>query len=54
MGVHARTLEFYRQFGFGDEVVARGVKPETVHLREGSASAAGGLEHEIQRHGRGD
>jgi len=38
MGVHARTLEFYRQFGFGDEVVERGIKPETLHLREGGTN----------------
>ena len=33
MAVHARTLEFYRQFGFADEVIARGVRVERVHLR---------------------
>jgi 2-polyprenyl-6-methoxyphenol hydroxylase-like FAD-dependent oxidoreductase len=33
MAVHARTLEFYRQFGFGDEVVARGIKMETASMR---------------------
>jgi len=32
--VHARTLELYRQLGFADEVVAKGIKVETVHLRE--------------------
>ena len=37
MGVHARTLEFYRQFGFGDEVVSRGIRAEAAHLREGVA-----------------
>jgi hypothetical protein len=35
MGVQAQTLEFYRQLGFADEVVERGIKPETLHLREG-------------------
>jgi len=40
MGVHARTLEFYRQFGFGDEVVERGIKPDMVRLREGGGSGA--------------
>ena len=34
MAVHARTLEFYRQFGFADAVVAAGVKAKTLHLRE--------------------
>ncbi len=33
MAVHARTLEFYRQFGFADDVVARGVRIERVHMR---------------------
>jgi 2-polyprenyl-6-methoxyphenol hydroxylase-like FAD-dependent oxidoreductase len=35
MVVHARTLEFYRQFGFADEVVAGGVEVGTGRLREG-------------------
>jgi 2-polyprenyl-6-methoxyphenol hydroxylase-like FAD-dependent oxidoreductase len=35
MVVHARTLEFYRQFGFGDQVVAAGIKAERIHLRRG-------------------
>lgn len=35
MGLHARTLEFYRQFGFGDEVVERGVVADVVHFRAG-------------------
>ena len=34
MAVHARTLEFYRQFGFADEVVAAGVPVGAMHLRE--------------------
>ena len=33
MAVHARTLEFYRQFGFADEVVAAGVPVRAAHLR---------------------
>jgi len=41
MGVHARTLEFYQQFGFADEVVARGVKMAGIHLRTGGHSGAG-------------
>jgi 2-polyprenyl-6-methoxyphenol hydroxylase-like FAD-dependent oxidoreductase len=33
MVVHARTLELYRQFGFGDEVVEQGVKAGAAHIR---------------------
>ena len=33
MAVQARTLEFYRQLGFAEEVVSRGIKIETLHLR---------------------
>lgn len=33
MGVHARTLEFYRQFGFAEEVVKSGIVTDRVHLR---------------------
>lgn len=40
MVVHARTLEFYQQLGFADEVVARGVPIEAVHIREGGREAA--------------
>ena len=40
MGVQARTLEFYRQFGFADDVVARGVPAGTVHFREGGKDVA--------------
>lgn len=36
MGLHARTLEFYRQLGFGDEVVERGVIADTIHFRAGN------------------
>jgi 2-polyprenyl-6-methoxyphenol hydroxylase-like FAD-dependent oxidoreductase len=32
LGVHARTLEFYRQFGFADEVVASGLRTAGVNL----------------------
>ena len=32
LGVHARTLELYRQLGFADEVVARGVIVPTLNL----------------------
>ena len=34
MGVHARTLEFYRQLGFADEVVGKGLKVETISVRK--------------------
>jgi 2-polyprenyl-6-methoxyphenol hydroxylase-like FAD-dependent oxidoreductase len=33
MVVHARTLELYRQFGFGDDVVKQGVKASAAHIR---------------------
>jgi 2-polyprenyl-6-methoxyphenol hydroxylase-like FAD-dependent oxidoreductase len=41
MVVHARTLEFYQQLGFADEVVAQGVPIETGHLREGGERGNG-------------
>ena len=34
MAVHARTLEFYRQLGFADEVVQKGLKVDRVSVRE--------------------
>ncbi len=34
MVVHARTLEFYRQFGFADEMIGDGVVVRTAHVRE--------------------
>ena len=40
MGLHARTLEFYRQFGFGDEVVQNGVVADSVHFRAGERDVA--------------
>jgi 2-polyprenyl-6-methoxyphenol hydroxylase-like FAD-dependent oxidoreductase len=40
LGVQARTLEFYRQLGIADEVVARGIPMSAIHLRrEGHAVA---------------
>ncbi len=33
MAVQARTLEFYRQLGFADEVVSKGIPIEAIHLR---------------------
>lgn len=35
LAVQARTLEFYRQLGFGDAVVERGVPIEHIQMREG-------------------
>jgi 2-polyprenyl-6-methoxyphenol hydroxylase-like FAD-dependent oxidoreductase len=40
MAVHARTLEFYRQLGFADEVVRRGLRMDRIHFREGTREAA--------------
>ena len=40
MGLHARTLEFYRQLGFGDEVVERGVAADSIHFRAGERDVA--------------
>jgi 2-polyprenyl-6-methoxyphenol hydroxylase-like FAD-dependent oxidoreductase len=34
MVVQARTLEFYRQFGFADEMVDQGIVVHCVHMRE--------------------
>ncbi len=44
MVVQARTLEFYRQYGFADEVVEAGVKVEAAHVREGGEN---GESHEL-------
>jgi 2-polyprenyl-6-methoxyphenol hydroxylase-like FAD-dependent oxidoreductase len=44
MAVHARTLEFYRQFGFADEVVGKGVITRRVHLRQVTGDGRG---HEV-------
>jgi len=41
MVVQARTLEFYRQFGFADEVIEGGVKVNAAHLREGGQHGSG-------------
>jgi hypothetical protein len=35
MVVQARTLEFYGQLGFADEMIEQGVKAEVAHPREG-------------------
>ena len=41
MVVQARTLEFYGQFGFADEMMEQGVKMEAAHLRESSHNGDG-------------
>jgi 2-polyprenyl-6-methoxyphenol hydroxylase-like FAD-dependent oxidoreductase len=40
MAVHARTLEFYRQLGFAEEVIERGIRMKRIHLREGDDEVA--------------
>lgn len=40
MAVHARTLEFYRQLGFGEDVVAHGIHTEQIRLRRGARQIA--------------
>jgi 2-polyprenyl-6-methoxyphenol hydroxylase-like FAD-dependent oxidoreductase len=35
MAVQARSLEFYRQLGFADEVVSRGIRVARIHFRKG-------------------
>jgi 2-polyprenyl-6-methoxyphenol hydroxylase-like FAD-dependent oxidoreductase len=40
MVVQARTLEFYRQLGFADQVIAAGLKMMRVHLRDGNSEIA--------------
>ena len=40
MVVQSRTLEFYDQLGFGDEVVDRGIMVEAGHIREGGREVA--------------
>ena len=40
MVVQARTLEFYGQYGFAQEVLERGVVAETAHVREGSSAGS--------------
>ncbi len=51
MVVHARTLEFYRQFGFADEVIEQGIKVDRAHMRVGSAA---GRAHEVVAAGFSD
>jgi 2-polyprenyl-6-methoxyphenol hydroxylase-like FAD-dependent oxidoreductase len=40
MVVQARTLEFYGQYGFAEEVVEQGVVAETAHVCEGGSSGS--------------
>jgi len=40
MVVHARTLEFYRQLGFADDVVARGVNVKSAHVRRAQSDGS--------------
>lgn len=40
MAIQARTLEFYRQLGIVDEVVAAGFRMERIHLRNQSGELA--------------
>jgi 2-polyprenyl-6-methoxyphenol hydroxylase-like FAD-dependent oxidoreductase len=44
MAVQARTLEFYDQFGFADEVIRQGIPVDRIHLRQGGGSTPG---HEV-------
>ncbi len=44
MAVQARTLEFYRQFGFADEMIKCGVVVRRAHMREAGAN---GKSHEV-------
>src|SRR5947199_10795782 len=40
MAVQARTLEFYRQLGIADDVIASGFRLDRVHLRNGRREIA--------------
>lgn len=42
IAVHARTLEFYRQLGIADDVVAAGMKADTITFRKGERVFARG------------
>src|SRR5580692_4255682 len=42
IGVHARTLELYRQLGLADEVVAAGFRAPAIQLWVGGKPAARG------------
>lgn len=40
IGVHARTLELYDQFGLAENIVADGIRIETIRLREAGRAVA--------------
>ena len=40
MAVQARTLEFYRQMGFAEQVVSKGIEIESLHVRSENREAA--------------
>jgi 2-polyprenyl-6-methoxyphenol hydroxylase-like FAD-dependent oxidoreductase len=40
MVVQARTLEFYGQYGFADEIIEEGVVTQTAHLREAAGASS--------------
>ena len=40
IALHARTLEYYDQLGFADEMVGKGLKLETIHMRENGCEIA--------------
>ncbi len=40
IAVHARTLEFYHQLGFADEVIAKGIKIEKLAIRKDGRQSA--------------
>ncbi|MCD7034101.1 FAD-dependent monooxygenase [Metabacillus sp. GX 13764] len=48
--VHARTLEFYQQMGFAEEVVKEGIQVHSGRIREGTVEKA---EIKIQDFGKG-
>jgi 2-polyprenyl-6-methoxyphenol hydroxylase-like FAD-dependent oxidoreductase len=47
IALHARTLEFYAQLGFADEVVARGIKMERIRLRRSEQGGGGQIVAEL-------
>ncbi len=50
IALHARTLEFYHQIGLADEIVARGIKMDHIHLRKDNATLA---DIDLAKMGRG-
>jgi hypothetical protein len=45
MVVPARTLEFYRQFGFAEDVIAAGIKVESARVREARTNGSVEVRH---------